>query len=71
MVTILLLVRATYIRVLFFAHIPFLVNRTFNATPIEVLQHLTTKLEGNDETVILFSKHFFGKCSSYLPSNEK
>jgi len=31
MITLLLLVRATYIWVLFFAHIPFVVNRTFNA----------------------------------------
>jgi len=37
-ITLLLLVRATYIRVLFFAHIPFVVNRTFNATPTERLQ---------------------------------
>jgi len=29
---------ATYIRVLFFAHIPFVVNRAFNATPTERLQ---------------------------------
>jgi len=27
--------------VLFFAHIPFVVNRAFNATPAERLQHLT------------------------------
>jgi len=39
MITLLLLVRATYIWVLFFAHIPFMVNRTFNATPTEWLQH--------------------------------
>ena len=32
MITLLLLVRATYKWVLFFAHIPFVVNRTFNAT---------------------------------------
>jgi len=36
----LLLVRATYIWVLFFAHIPFVVNRTFNATPTERLQNV-------------------------------
>jgi len=35
----LLLIRATYVWVLFFAHIPFAVNRTFNATPTERLQH--------------------------------
>jgi len=43
-INLLLLVRATYISVLFFAHIPFVVNHTFNATPTERLQHylLTT-----------------------------
>jgi len=39
MITLLLLVCTTYVWVLFFAHIPFVVNRTFNATPIERLQH--------------------------------
>jgi len=34
----LLLARATYIMVLFFAHIPFVVNHTSNATPPERLQ---------------------------------
>ena len=34
-----LLVCATYIWVIFFAHILFVVNRTFNATPTERLQH--------------------------------
>jgi len=38
MITLLLLVRATYNWVLFFAHIPFVVNRTFNATSTERLQ---------------------------------
>jgi len=38
MVTLLFLVCATYIWVVFFAHIPFVVNRTFNATPTERLQ---------------------------------
>jgi len=37
-ITLLLLVRTTYIWVLFFAHMPFVVNRTFNATPAERLQ---------------------------------
>jgi len=37
-ITLLLLVRATYIWVLFFAHIPFVVNRAFNAAPPERLQ---------------------------------
>jgi len=35
-----LLVGATYIWVLFFMHISFMVNRTFNTTLIETLQHL-------------------------------
>jgi len=37
-ITLLLLVRATYIMVLFFTHIPFVVNHTINATPPERLQ---------------------------------
>ena len=38
-ITLLLLVRATFAWVLFFAHIPFVVNRTFKATPAERSQH--------------------------------
>jgi len=38
-ITLLLLVCATYIWVLFFTHIPFVVNRTMNATPTGRLQH--------------------------------
>jgi len=40
MITLLLLVHAThrYIWVLFFVHIPFVVNHTFNAMPKERLQ---------------------------------
>jgi len=37
-INLLLLARATYMWVLCFAHIPFVVNRTFNATPTERLQ---------------------------------
>jgi len=37
-ITLLLLVHATYIWVLFFAYIPFVVNCTFNATPTQRLQ---------------------------------
>ena len=36
---LLLLARTTYIMVLFFTHIPFVVNHTINATPPESLQH--------------------------------
>jgi len=38
-ITLLLLVWATYIWVLFFTHIPFVVNCTMNATPTERLEH--------------------------------
>jgi len=38
MIILLLLVRATHMMVLFFRHIPFVVNHTFNATPPERLQ---------------------------------
>ena len=38
-ITLLFLVRATYIMVLFFTHIPLVVNHTINATPAERLQH--------------------------------
>jgi len=38
-ITLLLLVCATYIWVLFFTHILFVVNHTMNATPTEKLQH--------------------------------
>ena len=54
-----LLVRATYIWVLFFEHIPFVVNRTFNVTPTERLQQhpllFTTKR--TDRTFFLWSLH--------------
>jgi len=53
MITLLLLVRAKYIWVLFFTHIPFAVNHTFNATPTERLQqyhlyksHITCSKDG-------------------------
>jgi len=36
---LLLLARATHVMVLFFTHIPFVVNHTINATPPERLQH--------------------------------
>jgi len=40
---LLLLARATYIMVLFFTHIPFVVNHTINATPSDRLQHNVLK----------------------------
>jgi len=45
MITLSLLVRTTYIWVLFFAHIPFVVNSTLNTTPIERLQQYNSKME--------------------------
>jgi len=56
MIILLLLVRATYIWVLFFAHIPFVVNRTFNITPTERLQQYLEAhmiLEKNSSTCLL------------------
>ena len=38
-ITLSLLVCATFVWALFFAHIPFVVNRTFNAMPTERLKH--------------------------------
>jgi len=55
MIILLLLVRATYIWVLFFAHIPFVVNRTFNITPTERLQQYLEAhmiLEKNSSTCL-------------------
>jgi len=55
MITLLLFVHATYIRVLFFAHIPFMVNRTLNATPTERLQQhpLLFTMNHTDHTFFL------------------
>jgi len=38
--TLPLLVGDAYIAMLFFTHIPFVVNRTFNVTPNELFKHL-------------------------------
>ena len=65
MTTLLLLLRATYIWVLFFTHIPFMVNHAFNAMPMERLQHCNF-LGGfqisNIKLCCLFSV-FKGACS--------
>ena len=71
-ITLILLVHVTYICVLLFAHIPFVVNRTFNATSNERLQqcpllfcsepHLSHILFVNVEpgtTATSWSKHHF------------
>jgi len=54
-ITLLLIVRATYRWVLFFAHIPFAMNRTFNATPAESLQQhfLLFTTNRTDRTFVL------------------
>ena len=61
---LLLLARATYIMVLFFKHIPFVVNHTINATPPERLQQcigndviskfVTSQLSNSIKTVNIF-----------------
>jgi len=45
--TLLLLARATYIK-LFFAHIPFVVNRAFSATPAERFQQFQMGVVSNE-----------------------
>jgi len=47
MITLLLLVHATYIWVLFFTHILFVVNCTFNTTPVERLQYFMVTLSAD------------------------
>jgi len=61
MITLLLLVRATYIRVLFFAHISFVVNHTFNTMPTERLQQHPSFLQ--QTTLITCS--FYEGCTWY------
>jgi len=51
MITLLLLVRVTYIWMLFFVYIPFVVNRTFNATPTKWLQHYLLGFEFTTKTM--------------------
>jgi len=53
---LLLLARLTYIKVLFFAHIPFVVNHTINATPPERLQQYNPH-GFNDKVTVLFELH--------------
>jgi len=53
-ITLLLLVRATFLCVLFFAHIPFVVNHTFNATPTELLQHYELAIDQGCTIISLF-----------------
>jgi len=50
-ITLLLLACATYIWVLFFMHIPFVVNRTMNATQTERLQHHFRHLHAYEQKV--------------------
>jgi len=64
MIILLLLVRATY--VLFFAHIPFVVNHTFNATPAEWLQQLH-KVGVKQNNIC---RHVTGAEGEYFSCNE-
>jgi len=58
MITLLLLVRATYIWVLFFTHIPFVVNHTFDAIPTESLQqHLECSVLFSSGTDAVYDFH--------------
>ena len=58
-VTLLLLVRATYIMVLFFAHIPLVVNYTINPTPAARLQQhpLFFTTNHTDRTFFVWKMH--------------
>ena len=58
----LLLVCTTYICVLLFAHIPFLVNRTFNATPTDRLQQHPFLFAMN-RTALLRLESLSNKCA--------
>jgi len=56
--TLLLLVRATCISVLFIAHIPFVVNHTFNTTPTERLQQHSILFTTNRTDRTFFLRRF-------------
>ena len=60
---LLLLARATYIMVLFFTHIPFVVNHTINATPPERLQQHPLLFATTDRAF------FVWRLSSVRPSH--
>ena len=62
--SLLLLVRATHIWVLFFAHIPFVVNRTFNATLTERLQQQRLALNVTRIAISRTSAHYFPLANS-------
>ena len=53
-ITLLLLVHARYTWVLFFVHIPFVVNCTFNATPTERLQQISLLFTTNRTDCMFF-----------------
>jgi len=66
-ITLLLLLRATYIWMLLFAHIPFVVNHTFNATPSERLEQQQANVEvaWQHQSIIVCLCHIYiyGCCS--------
>ena len=80
---LLLLARATHMMVLFFTHIPFVVNHTINATPPERLQQSHTARPTKDQNGVLhineedilgrWRVHFqkFSKLVTITPLNTK
>jgi len=60
---LLLLARATHVMVLFFTHIPFVVNHTMNATPLERLQQCKSSAIGGGQNVWFLANNaiLFGK----------
>jgi len=65
MITLLLLVRATYCicMVLFFTHIPFVVNHTINATPPERLQQYYSSMPVVKATLVNLSLQLLNRAS--------
>jgi len=62
-----LLARATYKMVLFFTHIPFVVNHTINATPPERLQHRIAHMELHTQSKMYMKSSFvLGRSAAYL-----
>jgi len=60
--SLLLLVRTTYIWVLFFACIAFMVNNAFSAMPVERLQHQQAWAKVHNMDVCLTVKHLGDDC---------
>ena len=75
-ITLLLSARSTYICVLLFAHIPFVMYRIFNATPTEKMQQYSllfamnctdcTKFAPGHRTTLLRFESLSGKCANFI-----